>query len=993
MERIKDEIKNLVDKYNSGRSFYLDKSNNYNEHSCRNEFLDPFLNLLGWDVSNHKGNLPQFREVIVENNINTTDRPDYSLTLNGVIKFFVEAKKPSVNIEIDTEPAFQIRRYGWNAGHCVGVLTNFEYLIIYDTTHTPKNGDVCSVSRYKKFHYTEYLSRFDEIYQLISRNAVYSGNFDSFVNEKFIKSTRDIVTIDEYFLSQINGWRTEIGNYLFKNVEKYKNLELINDVTQEFINQLVFLRICDDRHLPLYHRLFESAENEADIQLKLFNLLIDTDRVYNSGLFKNASLVHDLDRGLLYSIIKDLYYPNSPYLFNLIEPHILGRIYENFLTQRLVVNGDKIVLSTKREYVDKSVVTTPQEIVKYMVNSSMDKLCEGKTPQEVLGLRIADISCGSGIFLESVFEYLVQYCTNWYLKNNSSYLFDVENGDKKLPYADKRNILTKCIYGVDIDVHAVEVARFSLLVKLIENETEPSVFDSNPILPDLSENVQSGNSLVSTLDVQTIRSIDTKIQINAFDWNTINNGDKFNLIIGNPPYVSTEGMINILPKEELEIYKDNYVSSLKQFDKYYIFIERGIHLLKDNGVLNYIVPNKFSNIKSGQALRKLISDNSMLVEFNDFGSLQLFSDKSVYSSILMLSKEINPSFSYASVDSPTALWSDEIVDKAQYSHDDIGDNPWQLTSDVSLLSLMDNLMKYGIKINSFVDIVNGIQTSAERPPAYWFTDSEIKSETDNTVIVRRNNREYSVEKEILKPYFKPTKKSEQNNSSFDLLTTCKQIIFPYNSEGKLIPIEIMRSDYPGALNFLESSYDQLVPKQVSKDGKRDVPNSTDHTWYQYGRTQHLKTFNNSEKLIVGVLSKNPMYAFDNQNMLISAGGTAGYCAVILKEESEYSLQFIQAWLNHPNTEKIMRLIGSDFENGFISRGTYQLNQLYISKLDMSKEEDKSVHDEVTDLVLQIYEINKRMADGTKAERRVLSVEKERLIDAINSIIDTIYCSM
>ncbi|MEG0525582.1 MAG: type I restriction endonuclease, partial [Erysipelothrix sp.] len=813
MTKIKIELQNLVDKYEKSRYFCIDKSNNYNELSCRNEFIDPFLNLLGWDVSNSKGKSPQFREVIVEKNINKSDRPDYSLTLNGVIKLFVEAKKPSVKIENDNEPAFQIRRYGWNAGHSVGILTNFEYLVIYDTTNTPKITDSSNVSRYKKYHYTEYISKFDEIYTIFSREAVYSGNFDLNVNDKFIKSTRDAITIDEYFLSQINNWRVDIGNSLYKN-KKYKNIGLINDVTQEFINQLVFLRICDDRYLPLYHRLFESAEDELKIQPKLLKLLAETDKIYNSGLFKNSSLVHDLDPSLLYKIISDLYYPNSPYLFNIIEPHILGRIYENFLTQRLVSNGDEIILNTRREYVDKSIVTTPQEIVKYMVTSSLDELCKYKTPKQILELRIADISCGSGIFLESSFDYLVQYVTNWYSKNNPSYLITGDNGERKLPFGDKKEILTKCIYGVDIDIHAVEVARFSLLVKLVDNETESSVFGNNPILPDLGINIQSGNSLVSNDHTKCISSIDTKISINAFDWTNINDGEKFNLIIGNPPYVSTEGMVNLLPEEEVEIYRKKYKSSLKQFDKYYIFIEKGVQLLQKGGILNYIVPNKFSSIESGEALREFITANNLLMEYNDFGSNQLFSKKIVYSSILVLSNKKNSEFTFASIHSPTALWSDEKVDRIKYRKEDISNKPWRLTSDKPLIKLMLSLSKFGVKINTFVDFVNGIQTSAERPPAYWFSDSEVKSETDSTCLVVRNNKEYSIEKNILKPYFKPTKKKEKNNSSFDKLSTNKRIIFPYDSEGKLIPIETMNSEYPGALEFLEANYAQLVPKQV-----------------------------------------------------------------------------------------------------------------------------------------------------------------------------------
>ena len=167
-----DKLQNLVQRFSESISYYKDKKNNYNEHSCRIEYIDPLLNILGWDVSNEKGLLPQYREVIAENYSTTTDRPDYTMTLRGVTKFFVEAKKPSVDISALNSPAYQTRRYGWNANHKIAVLTNFEYLLIYDTRYIPKEGDACSVARYRIYHFTEYVNKLDEMISLISQEAV-----------------------------------------------------------------------------------------------------------------------------------------------------------------------------------------------------------------------------------------------------------------------------------------------------------------------------------------------------------------------------------------------------------------------------------------------------------------------------------------------------------------------------------------------------------------------------------------------------------------------------------------------------------------------------------------------------------------------------------------------------------------------------------------------------------------------------------------------------
>ena len=95
------ELQSLVNRFDASLPFYKDSKNAYNEHSCRIEYIDPFLKLLGWDVANEKGLAPQYREVIAENYSTRTDRPDYTITLRGVAKFFVEAKKPSVDITKD----------------------------------------------------------------------------------------------------------------------------------------------------------------------------------------------------------------------------------------------------------------------------------------------------------------------------------------------------------------------------------------------------------------------------------------------------------------------------------------------------------------------------------------------------------------------------------------------------------------------------------------------------------------------------------------------------------------------------------------------------------------------------------------------------------------------------------------------------------------------------------------------------------------------------
>lgn len=994
----RNRLNQLVDKYRKYQTYYHDNKNAYNETECRDEYISPLLECLGWDVQNARGTLPQYKEVVVEKFSNSAERPDYTLTLNGVSKIFVEAKKPSVNILIETEPAMQARRYGWNAKHAVSVLTNFEYLLIYDTTNQPQESDDARTSLYRKYYFEEYVEKVQEIGELISRESVYSGCFDQLVEQSFARSGRHSTEIDETFLKQMNAWRLQLGVELYA---KYKDLRVLNDIVQDFINQIIFIRICEDRKLPLYKRLYEMITDKAQLQKALTDTFQEADKRYNSGLFKNKYLneysIFDLNSDSIYDMIDSLYYPKTPYLFTIIKPDILGKIYESFLTERLTVSEGMVCLAKKSEYQYKSVVSTPVEIVKYMVKNTLEPICINRSPEALRQLKIIDIACGSGVFLQEAYQYLIDYSVRWYEEHDPAYLLKLDNGRKKLPLEDKKRLLLDCIFGVDIDLHAVEVSKFSLLLKLIEDETLPSVKGANPILPDLSANLQTGNALIERADLNDVAvSVEELIDMAPFDWSDINHGEKFDVVLGNPPYVKTEDMHLLSGDTEFALYKNKYQSAYKQYDKYFLFTEKAMSLLKDNGVLCYIIPNKFYKIAAGQELRKLLCQN--VYSIDDFGDAQLFPDKTIYSAIVTAGKQKCTDLRYSHINTAADLWIGKNVESIVLKNEDLSKEPWCLSSDIGFMRMLNNIQKKSVPLSEVAEVLNGIQTSAERPErfsdkkeVYWFSNACIESEDDSFLYINRYDHQYRIEKSILKPYFKPTKAAEKGMDTYSLLSTDKRIIFPYDAEGKLYDIQLMRANYPGTFAYLSDCYDRLVPRCLNHGIGRDVPDATPDTWYKYGRTQALTAFVNTPKLIVRVLSKEPMYAYDDQDMLIASGGTAGYCAVKQSAKSCYALEYIQAWLAHPYTERIFQIQGSDFENGFTARGTFLLKKLPFVLLDWADAKQKELYEEVVADARRIYKLNHEIRlRPDKTSRTILEKEKQKLVREIQALITKVY---
>ena len=199
-------VLDLIERFERNREAY--KSPSYNETQLRREFLDPFFEALGWDVNNRQGYAEAYKDVIHEDAIKVggaTKAPDYSFRIGGTRKFFVEAKKPSVNIKEDIAPAFQLRRYAWSAKLPLSILTDFEEFAVYDCRIKPDKTDKTVTARTLYFTYKQYAEKWDEIAAVFSREAVLKGSFDKYAESH--KAKKGTAEVDDAFLAEIENWR------------------------------------------------------------------------------------------------------------------------------------------------------------------------------------------------------------------------------------------------------------------------------------------------------------------------------------------------------------------------------------------------------------------------------------------------------------------------------------------------------------------------------------------------------------------------------------------------------------------------------------------------------------------------------------------------------------------------------------------------------------------------------------------------------------------
>ena len=658
-----ERVKQLAADFKANEKFYLSPA--YQEAEARRDFIDKFLLALGWDVNHDTQKNPYEQEVKVERKEHGVSqrRADYAFYLAPNfrdVKFYIEAKKPFGDIAT-ADNYFQTIRYGWNSQTPIAALFDFEQFEIVDCRFKP-DLETALQRNLKKFHFSQYADkeRFAEIYWLFSREAVAGGSLEKYAEalpKKRGATQRGLFkggyqSIDEAFLEELDAHRDTLAR-IFKNNNPTLDGEALTEATQRTLDRLVFIRFLEDKLIEPQYLVAKFGERGS-----AWGDFIATSRrldgIYNGIVFKKNDILDaptfKVDDDQFGEICESLCHINSAYDFNAIPIHILGSIYERFLG-KVIVATDKRARVEEKPEVRKAggVYYTPEYIVRYIVENTVGKLIEGKTPAQIAEMRFADIACGSGSFLLGVYDLLIRYHTKFYNENPAkAKKGDVMQRDDGLHLSlqKKRDILVNNLFGVDIDNQAVEVAQLSLYLKLLQDETPGSTrqyildFEQQALLPTLNKNIVCGNSLIGTdiLSGELFEPIAER-KLNPMDYQQrfpeILKRGGFDAIVGNPPYVRPHN----LDDETKKYFWKHYQTFTHKSDLYCCFMENATRLLKTGGLFSYIVSQGWLRLNSFQELRRFVLENYRIRQLVEF-PYNVFAEAQVSTGIFVFEKSV-----------------------------------------------------------------------------------------------------------------------------------------------------------------------------------------------------------------------------------------------------------------------------------------------------------------------------------------------------------------
>jgi len=917
VETIKQEIGKLIEKYN--RVVVEKQDIKYNEEMTKKDFILPLFRALGWNTEDSN-------EVTAEEQI-SKGRADYSFRINGIPKFFLEAK--AIKIDLNEQKFIeQAINYAWNKGCTWAVLTNFENLEIYNSEWKTNN---LMQSHLKSIPCHQYLERFNELW-LLSKESFEQGLLDKEA-EKWGKKTKK-TSVDKQLLADFTRFRELLSKNIIKlNQNKNITEEDLDESIQRILDRLIFIRNCEDRELEAKTLISSFREWESRGRGQLIKSLREVfayfDKQYNSKIFANHlcdSL--DIDNEVLHEVIEGLYYTKDKsvyYDFSAIEADVLGNIYEQYLGHLLKKSEKRAKLTENHAHrKEQGIYYTPTYIVDYIVRNTLGELLKDKkvNPEKI---RVLDPACGSGSFLIKAFDVLNEY----YAKHDKNYFQTQIDFKTGLPYTSRLKILENNIFGVDLDRQAVEIAQLNLLLKIAEKGQR---------LPLLQENIKCGNSLIDDPAIAGDK---------AFKWEEefpeVMKEGCFDVVIGNPPYIQLQKNRG----ELANLYEPmNYEVFDRMGDIYCLFIERAIKLLKPGGYLGFIVSNKWMRAGYGKELRKFLSRyNPILVV--DLGP-GVFEEATVDTCILIVQNSPNKNQLYGVKVDAKENFAD-YINKNKVKLPNFKEDQWFIGSSAEQ-NLKEKIEKIGKPLKDWdVKIYRGVLTGLNEA---FIIDSKKREEIlANCKTAEERKRTEA----IIKPILRGRDIQRYNYKWAGLWVIVIPAGWTDANRGKENPEVFMKESFSSLMKHLK----------IFKNKAKERDDQGEY-WWELRHCAYYPEFE-KEKIVWQEIVREPSFAYDNTRI---------YCEATTFLMTGRNLKYIIGLLN---SKPVTFFFKNYYAGGGLGKEGFRYKKAFLEQIPLPPitPQNQSLVQKIESLVDKMLSLHKRLNEiGDKKTDERAKIEEE-----------------
>lgn len=608
-----------------------------------------FVKVLGYTLNPS----PEYNLITEQKNATNSKKADGAILMDGNVVGVIELKDHKTTDLSKVEP--QAFNYKSQHPRCrLVVISNFEKLRLY----------IDNAVEYREWNlFTLNEDEFRELYLCLAWQQVAKGVALQMKSETV--SSEDQITKALY--RDYSQFKRELFADILKQNPAGEGIDarewqlLLFKKTQKLLDRLLFIFFAEDCGLlppnsmvQIINQWETLKELDAYVpfydRVKLYFNYLDKGHqgmkyeifAYNGGLFKPDEVLDNIliTDDLLARHCRRL----SEYDFESdVDVNILGHIFENSLSEieevmQQITSGQAPTTSKRKQ---DGVFYTPQYITKYIVENTVGRLCAAK--KQSLGIReeeyfsdqrrqlqtkkrlldqlqqyrewllqitILDPACGSGAFLNAALRFLMD-------EHKLIDEMETKVSGYSIQFQDVENsILENNLYGVDINEESVEIAQLALWLRTAKPHRK---------LNTLNQNIKCGNSLISDPAIAGPK---------AFNWQEqfpqVFERGGFDVVIGNPPYVHLESILDTSNQLQMAGYR----TYNKRGDLYCVFVEKGFQLSKPNGIVSYIMPNKWLQAGYGKELRAYFL-SKRLERLIDFGDIQIFEGATTYPCIFI----------------------------------------------------------------------------------------------------------------------------------------------------------------------------------------------------------------------------------------------------------------------------------------------------------------------------------------------------------------------